>query len=177
MTEIFNLHQQQRQTRGSKMSDIKPRKMVRRSVAIALGIVCIVLIAGLGGAMVYYTMTINDKNQIVNLTKSTVWVDNQNISQPQDSWTNWTFKAEYAGYVSVQVYYSTILNPSAEVVYSYQGINYDQQKEGTTEAFPIMPSNIEIRVGNGPHVTLYDAKTGLRIILTVNETVTITYYY
>lgn len=46
-------------TRGSKMSE---KKVVRRSVAIALGIVCILLIAGIGGAMAYYTMVINDKN-------------------------------------------------------------------------------------------------------------------
>jgi hypothetical protein len=38
------------------------KKVVRRSVAIALGIICIILIAGLGGAMAYYTMTINNKN-------------------------------------------------------------------------------------------------------------------
>jgi predicted PurR-regulated permease PerM len=38
------------------------KKTARRSVAIALGIVCIILLAGIGGAMAYYTMTINDKN-------------------------------------------------------------------------------------------------------------------
>jgi hypothetical protein len=38
------------------------KKVVRRSVAIALGIISIILIAGLGGAMAYYTMIVNDKN-------------------------------------------------------------------------------------------------------------------
>ena len=38
------------------------KKVVRRTVAIALGIVCILLIAGLGGAMAYYSMTINNKD-------------------------------------------------------------------------------------------------------------------
>jgi hypothetical protein len=160
-----------------KPSDTKPKKMISRNVAIALGIICIILSAGLGAVMVYYTMIINDRDQIVNLTKSTVWVDNQTISQLQDSWTNWTFRADYAGYVSFQVYNSTGLNPSAEVVYSYLGINYDQQEFGMTEVFPVMPSNVEIRVGNGPHVTIYDAKTGLPIVLTVNQTITITYHY
>jgi predicted PurR-regulated permease PerM len=42
------------------------KKMVRRDVAVALGIVCILLIAALGGAMVYYTITINDKNNQIN---------------------------------------------------------------------------------------------------------------
>jgi hypothetical protein len=38
------------------MSEPKPKKMVRRSVAIALGIICIVLIVALVGAVAYYTM-------------------------------------------------------------------------------------------------------------------------
>lgn len=70
-----------RQTRDSKVDETKvdetkpsepivnekkPRKVVGRSVAIALGIVCILLIAGLGGAMAYYTTTINDKNNKID---------------------------------------------------------------------------------------------------------------
>jgi len=44
------------------------KKMVRRNVAFAFGVVCILMIAGLGGAIVYYTITINDKNsQIASL--------------------------------------------------------------------------------------------------------------
>ena len=42
---ILYLHGNIRQTRGSKMSE---KKVVRRSVAIALGIICIILVAGLG---------------------------------------------------------------------------------------------------------------------------------
>jgi hypothetical protein len=152
-------------------------KMVTRGVAIALGIVSIVLTAVLGVVIAYYEMTINDRDQIINLTKSIIWVDNQTISQQQDTWTNWTFRADYAGYVSVQVYNSTILNPSAKVVYNYNGINYDQQEQGMTMAFPVMPSNIEISVGNGPHVTIYDPKTKLPVVPIVNETVTIAYHY
>ena len=154
------------------MSETKPKKMVSRSVAIALGIICIILVAALGAvantlnsyvASHHYTDSAYDavQNQVsdltstLNLYKSTVWVNPQTISQPQDSWYNWTFRADYAGYVSVQVYNSTILNPLAEVVYSYHGIHYDQQTEVGTigrVTFPIMPSSIEIRVGNGPHV-------------------------
>jgi predicted PurR-regulated permease PerM len=38
------------------------KKVVGRSIAIALGIVCVILIAGLIGAIAYYTTVINDKN-------------------------------------------------------------------------------------------------------------------
>ena len=65
------------------MNDAKPKKMVGRSVAIALGIGCILLIAGLGGAMVYYTMTINDKNDkidSINAQLATIIGNNTNIN-------------------------------------------------------------------------------------------------
>jgi hypothetical protein len=42
------------------------KKMIGRSAAIALGIACIVLVAGLGGATAYYTMIINNMNAKYN---------------------------------------------------------------------------------------------------------------
>jgi hypothetical protein len=154
-----------------KQPETKPKKMVSRNVAAALGIICIVLVAGLGSAIVYYTMTINDRDQIVNLTRSKVWVNNQTISQPELSTTNWTFKADYAGYISVQVYNSTAI-PAADVIYSYQGLYYNQILEGPTEVFPVMPTTIEIRVANGNGLNIPDAE-----IILENYTITITYYY
>jgi len=119
----------------TKPCEPKPKKMVRRSVAVALGIVCILLIA----LIAYFTVTgisaqnsynnlqnqnkqlqnqVNNLTGILNLIKSTVWVDNQTITEiPQDSTTNWTCKADYLGYISVQVYSGTTV-PAAEVAYS-----------------------------------------------------------
>jgi uncharacterized coiled-coil protein SlyX len=55
---------------------------------MALGIICILLIAGLGGAIAYYTMAINNKqselnsaNQIINLLNATIAKQNNAISQ------------------------------------------------------------------------------------------------
>jgi hypothetical protein len=45
--------------------ETKPKRVVGRSVAIALGMICILLIAGLGGAIAYYTMTINQLNATI----------------------------------------------------------------------------------------------------------------
>jgi uncharacterized coiled-coil protein SlyX len=270
-----------RQTRDSKVDETKvdetkpsepivnekkPRKVVGRSVAIALGIVCILLIAGLGGAMVYYTMTINNENSelstlksgivnitggistsnvtalvaqldaridemnleitdqintivtlnanittltneknqlqtwldgnetmlsqtqtwlsgnitslqsqmnnltnIVNLANSTVWVNDQTISQPHESSTSWTESANYAGYISINVLSSTTNSTYAHVVYSADGVNYDNPiSVGTngTAYFPVLPSsNITVEVGNKNPVN------------GATETVTITYYY
>lgn len=42
------------------------KKVIGRSVAIALGIACIILVAGIGGALAYYTMQINNKDSTYN---------------------------------------------------------------------------------------------------------------
>jgi len=43
---------------------VNEKKVVGRNVAIALGIACIILVAGIGGVMVYYMRAIIDKNII-----------------------------------------------------------------------------------------------------------------
>jgi hypothetical protein len=47
------------------MNEIKPKKMVRRNVAIALGIICIILIAGLGGVATFYMSVITDRDNTI----------------------------------------------------------------------------------------------------------------
>jgi hypothetical protein len=42
------------------------RKMVRRNVAVALGILCIILADGIIGVIAYYTTTLNDSNASYN---------------------------------------------------------------------------------------------------------------
>jgi len=159
------------------------RKVVGRNVAIALGIICIILVVGLIVAVANYTSIIKGKddtiaslqnqvgdlNSIINLEKSTVWVNDQTVSQPASSYTYWTVSADYAGYISVQVQTSTTTNTYVRVIWSAYGVNYDHQiTVGTsgTAVFPVLPcSNIEIRVGNS------------NIVNGATETVTITYHY
>jgi hypothetical protein len=168
------------------------KKVVSRSVAIALGIMCVVLLILLVGNIMTFSSQISDlKNQIstnnsqisslnsrvsdltdiVNLAKSTIWVNRQTISQPAGSYTHWTpaFSASYAGYVSVQVHTSTTSKTYVQVIYSSHGVDYDQQitvGASGTAVFPVLPSSaIEIRVGN---TNLTSGAT---------QTVTITYYY
>jgi hypothetical protein len=166
------------------------KKVVSRSVAIGIGIIGVILLIALVGAVANYTSIINNKdityqdyvsthshtdgeyndlNDIVNLAKSTTWIDDHTISQPASSYTYWTFSANYIGYVSVQVHSSTTDNTYVRVIYSSHGVNYDNQiTVGTsgTAVFPLLPSsNIEIRVGNS---NWFNGAT---------ETVTIAYYY
>jgi hypothetical protein len=134
---------------------LSERKVVRRSVAVGLGIVCILLITGLGGAMAYYVSThhhadsdydsLNSQNtnlyNIVNLANSTVWVNDTTVTQTASNYTSWYFSASYAGYVLVNVQTSTTDTTYVEVTYSAYGVYYDNTiTVGTSgrAAFPVL---------------------------------------
>jgi hypothetical protein len=104
--------------------------MVRKSVAIALGTVCIILGALLVGTTIYFTSTINDTinqkdsmirdlNDTLNLMKYTIWVNNQTVTQTAGNYTSWKFMdgAESAGYFEVLTT-STTNNTYVEVIYN-----------------------------------------------------------
>ena len=159
-----------------------------RTVAIGLGIVCIILLVGLVGAILVYSSIIDNKNNkisdlnqqiislssqvadltsVANLTKSTIWVNFENVSIQAGYETVWSRTANYAGYVVVQVFSSTTADSYVRLTYSSHGVNYDNQISvgmGGTAVFPVLPASIQISVGN-PGMTA------------VTKTVTIMYYY
>jgi predicted membrane-bound spermidine synthase len=147
-----------------------PKKMVSTNVAVALGILCIILIAALG-VVVYmaYAPTSNSLQSIVNLQDSYVWVNDQTVSQGAGSFSTWSSSETYAGYVVVSVLSSTVSGTHVQVTYSAYGVNFDQTQvvsAGSTAVFPILPcSDVTVGVGNG------------NILSSATETVTITYYY
>lgn len=200
------------------MSEIEPRKMVSRNVAVALGIICILLIAvvayfsitgisaqnsynnlqnqnnqlqawlngneselyqaqnwlsgnitSLTGNITTLQSQVNNLTSIINLANSIVWLNDQTISQPHGSSTSWTESANYAGYVSIFVLSSTTNSTYARVLYSVDGVNYDNAVSVGASGivyFPVLPSSsITAEVGNN------NAVGG------ATETVTITYYY
>jgi len=110
---------------------------------------------------------------IANLADSTVWVNDQTVSQPAGglgvSYSSWTESASYAGYVSVWVQSSSVAGTHVRVIYSSNGVNFDKEivvGAGDTASFPILPSSsMQVEVGNA---NLSGGAT---------ETVTITYYY
>jgi flagellar biosynthesis protein FliQ len=168
------------------MSEQQPeKKFVNKTIAIALGIICIFLVVGLIGVIADYTSIISGKdNNISNLqsrlnvltffTNSTKWVNSQTIMQPASSYTNWTFQAVYAGFVTVSVtripVLTTPFNVSVEVKWFYAGVEYDKQTiiyQPSILTFPVLPASIEIRVGN------FNLSGGEALA----ENVTITYWY
>jgi hypothetical protein len=168
------------------MNEQKPeKKVVSRTVAIALGLICIILVVGLIGVIADYTSIINGKdnnisdlqsrlNVLTFFTNSTKWVNSQTIMQRAGSYTNWTFQAVYAGFVTVSVTRIPVLtmpfNVSVEVKWFYAGVEYDNQTtiyQPSVLTFPVLPASIEFRVGN------FNLSGGEALA----ENVTITYWY
>ena len=91
-------------------------------------------------------------NSITNLTASTTWVNNQTVTQSAGSYTL-SESASYAGYISINVSFSTTSSNFANVTYSSHGVNYNVQTNIGTNGiayFPVLPtSNLSVAVGNG----------------------------
>ena len=62
------------------MSVPKPSKVVRRSVALGLGIICIVLIAGLGGELAFYFLMVSDRDSTIARKDNQITLLNSEIS-------------------------------------------------------------------------------------------------
>ena len=164
-------------------STLTQKKGFDKGVVIALGIIAIVLLAGLGLAVADYTSIISGKDNtisslnskvanltdITNLDKSEAWVNHHEISHKAGYYQYWTFSAIYAGYVSVDINEDNTTTTYVRAIYSAYGVKYDNQMDvvaGGTAVFPILPSSgIEIRIGN------------TNPLIGANETVTITYHY
>ena len=61
------------------MSEQEPeKKLISRTVTIALGIICIILVAGLSGTIAYYTVVVRDRdNTITNKNNQILSLDSQ----------------------------------------------------------------------------------------------------
>jgi hypothetical protein len=102
------------------------KKVIGRNVAIALGIACIILVAGIGGAVVYYTMQVNNKDSTYNDYVSThshtndeykslqdqinqlqTWLDgNKTLLAQTQAWLSGNISA----YISLQSTYTSYVN-------------------------------------------------------------------
>jgi hypothetical protein len=150
-----------------------------RIEAILLGvcIICIILAVGLvkdfginaqlNAHVAKLQNQVDSYENIINFRDWDTWVYNQTVSQPANSYTSWTYDAEYSGWVEVQVDSSTTNQTYVEVIYSNPP-NYDQRivvGSNGLATFPVLPWHMEVRVGNS---NLMDGAT---------ENVTITYFY
>jgi hypothetical protein len=176
-----------REAGGLRMSD---KKVVNRNVVIGIGGLCIVLLVAVVGVVVGYTSVLDNKDSqmadlknqitfanstidrltaIVNLSNSTIWVNDESINQPAGNFTSWSYSIKYAGYAVVDVLSSSTSNTYVELSYSWNGVNYDNTVNvgsGGSAWFPVLPAN-----NIGVWVINKNFSSG------ASETVTITYWY
>ena len=212
-------------TIGKKTEKISGKKIAWKTIAIALGMACIVLSAGLIGVLAIYLPMADDLNsQIADKNSNIAALNlqaaslNSQISALQDdldqnasyietlnegieymnlqlqSYLNIIFMnvseslpveavsqnaststqlfqggINYAGYIVVSAQ-STSNTTYVQLLYSSYGVDYDHNVTVTTSGtayFPVLPGNVEIRVGN----------TDTYVGDFVNATATATYYY
>jgi hypothetical protein len=176
------------------------KKIVGRTVAnvaIALGIICIILVVALVGAVMNYTSMVNGKDGIIasldsqildkddtlsslnfqvanltgiiNLSKSKVWVNHYTISHQAGYYTYWTFLAEYAGYVSVRIHSSNSTSTYVRAIYSAYGVKYDSQNDVVAGGEAVFP----VLPSSGIEIRVGETD----LFVGATENVTITYHY
>jgi uncharacterized coiled-coil protein SlyX len=74
------------------MNETKETKPARKGIVITLGIICVILVASLFGAIAYYTMTVRNKENELNSAHNTINQLNATIARQNDaiSQLNWT---------------------------------------------------------------------------------------
>ena len=110
-------------------------------------------------------------NNIVNLSDSHVVEWDTTVEQGNEAYSYFYLSAlSYAGYVSVHVRYSTVIDTWVSINYTAYGINYNQEitvSAGSSAVFPVLPSN-NYTIGVGNDLVIGNG---------ASETVDITYYY
>ena len=137
------------------MSEAKPKKMVSRDVAIALSVICIVLLASLFGVILNYEQQIQANNDATfRMDRSIVYFTNKTINENASWLSPWAFEfsATPEGYFSIDVQSSTNktyvlvewswLNPYYDGVdYGTRQVNYENMTyvgTGGEVNFPVM---------------------------------------
>jgi len=100
------------------MSETKEMKVSRKGIVIALGIICVILVACLGGVITAYTFVINDKNNMISSLDSQISALNSNVTnlQNQIASANFTIKSLTANLTNLQEQLNSILNGSTSLL-------------------------------------------------------------
>jgi hypothetical protein len=127
-------------------SETEPKKMISGNVALALGVICIILATSFVGTTVYLVSAVNGKgstinqndsviaklNDIVHLQNHIVLVDSQSITQAADSYDSWSVPVNASGYIFV---FTTSTNNDTYVRVNYTalppGIVWETLSNGT----------------------------------------------
>ena len=184
---------------GTKPSETKPRRMVGRSIAVALGIICVVLVASLAGTVMVFTVEntnlqnqVNDLTNIVNHEKtvSEICLNNKTLSLSPQANVSVFFYTPYSGDVLVDaiikppnpniwinltwyVYYGTPPRTCGFSLNGYEDIFEDNASNyHIQEEFPMVAFG---QLTNIPNVVVAFGNNSTDTPVTAN--VTITLYY
>jgi hypothetical protein len=70
------------------VSETKETKTSRKGIVIVFGIICIILVAGMGGTIAFYTSIINDKNSTISSLNTQISDLKSNVTNLQKQITN-----------------------------------------------------------------------------------------
>jgi len=70
------------------MSETKETKTSRKGIVIVFGIICIILMAGMGGTIAFYTSIINDKNNTISSLNTQISDLKSNVTNLQKQITS-----------------------------------------------------------------------------------------
>jgi hypothetical protein len=170
------------------------KKMVSRNVAIALGIVCAVLVASLFGTLIFLNNGLNNANQqnknlqnqlddIAALDKSVVFCSNFSVSIfGGEYWDQGFTTSNYPGVLEIVVvpfnpnlwirvhwtYLSALLTPPFSAEISYLSQEY-MQNSTAAYYYPVVVSSA--------YIGFHDFDIGNNSTQTITVNVTVTYYY
>jgi hypothetical protein len=134
----------------------KTKRVIGRSVAIALGIICILLIASLGGVLAYYTMIIHNKENEVASANDTISQLNTNVTNLQNQ--NEQLQTWLVGNLTLLGQAQTWLNGN---VTAYNWVQFD------VRSMHVVSENSTVWVKNETYPKYYNAT------LENNETVSL----
>lgn len=173
---------------------LNERKVVGKNVAVALGITCVVLAAGLAGSItVFYLENADLHNQVDNLnavingekTVDEIWLTNKTYTLYPNSSTSEWFITPHSGSLKVECWIEPA-NPDVWVnatwsVYYYPGVLYqvyptpfihNHNPSYIEEEFPVVSFG---RIPTVPNVGVAIGNNSTETVTLVN--VTITMYY
>ena len=138
-------------TAPQQSPETNPKRVVGRSVPVALGIICIILVAGIGGAMTYYTTIINNKDNKVNSQKITINQLNATIAEQKDmiSQLNTDVTNLQSQINQIKATIANLFQESTVIAQNYSVVNEPNSSTVIVSNNTVLPNNVPTLYMNG----------------------------
>jgi hypothetical protein len=151
------------------MTETKERKVARKGFIIALGIICVILVACLGGVIAAYTFVLSDKDKTISSLTSQISELSSNVSNIMSDPSAWVNK-------------TVVVEGSIEYAYSYLQAppwNYKLSSNGATIGVSWQGNNdfLSKWVDTGVNVLVLGVITEGQVTPPINGTHTYNVYF